>query len=120
MKKTISVIAAIILTMSITSAQTTADAVKSIQYGKFKTAKEQLQKIIAGNDKDATAIYWLGQSMIAVDDVSGAKSLYQKSLQAGVNNTALLFIGMAHIDLLEGGDWNAANQKFEGVITTIY
>ena len=118
MKKTISVIAAIILTTSITSAQTIADAVKSIQYGKFKTAKEQLQKIIAGNDKDATAIYWLGQSMIAVDDVSGAKSLYQKSLQAGVNNTALLFIGMAHIDLLEGGDWNAANQKFEGVITT--
>ncbi len=117
MKKTIGIIAAVIFTVSISTAQTINDAIKLLHYGKNKSAKDQLQKMITANDKDANAIYWLGQSMIAVDDVAGAKSLYQKSLQAGVNN-ALLYIGMAHIDLLEGGDWNAANQKFESAITT--
>ena len=117
MKKTINVIAAIVFTMSYATAQTIADAVKNINYGKNKSAKEQLQKMYATNDKDASTIYWLGQSMIVVDDVKEAKALYQKSLQAGVND-ALLYIGMAHVDLLQGGDWNAANQKFESAITT--
>jgi hypothetical protein len=71
MKRTISVIAAVIFTVSITTAQTVADAIKALNYGKNKTAKEQLQKIVATNDKDASAIYWLGQSMIVVDDVAG-------------------------------------------------
>jgi Flp pilus assembly protein TadD len=117
MKKTINLIAAIIFTISFATAQTIADAVKNLNYGKNKTAKEQLQKMYAANDKDASTIYWLGQSMIAVDDVKGAKALYQKSLQAGVNE-ALLYVAMAHVNLLEGGDWNAANQKFESAITT--
>ncbi|MFY7965761.1 MAG: tetratricopeptide repeat protein, partial [Chitinophagaceae bacterium] len=116
MKKTISVITALVFTISITSAQTVADAVKSLSYGKNKTAKEQLQKLVAANDKDANAIYWLGQSMIIVDDVAGAKAVYQKALTAGVNEP-LIWIGMAHIDLLEGDDWNAAAQKFEQAIT---
>ncbi len=116
MKRTISVIAAVIFTVSITTAQTVADAIKALDYGKNKTAKEQLQKIVAANDKDASAIYWLGQSMIVVDDVAGAKAVYQKALSAGVNEP-LIWIGMAHIDLLEGADWNAASQKFEQAIT---
>ena len=116
MKRTISVIAAVIFTISITTAQTVADAIKALNYGKNKTAKEQLQKIVAANDKDASAIYWLGQSMIVVDDVAGAKAVYQKALSAGVNEP-LIWIGMAHIDLLEGADWNAASQKFEQAIT---
>jgi Flp pilus assembly protein TadD len=116
MKRTISVIAAVIFTVSITTAQTVADAIKALNYGKNKTAKEQLQKIVATNDKDASAIYWLGQSMIVVDDVAGAKAVYQKALSAGVNEP-LIWIGMAHIDLLEGADWNAASQKFEQAIT---
>ena len=116
MKRSISIIAAVIFTVSISTAQSIADAVKLLHYGKSKTAKEQLQKMITANDKDAVATYWLGQSMIAVDDVKGAKTVYQKALSSGINDP-LIWIGMAHIDLLEGGDWNAANQKFEAAIT---
>ena len=58
----------------------------------------------------------LGKVLIVVDDVAGAKAVYQKALSAGVNEP-LIWIGMAHIDLLEGADWNAASQKFEQAIT---
>ena len=117
MKRCISLIASVIFTVSISTAQTIADAVKMLNYGKNKSAKEQLQKMVTANDKDAPAIYWLGQSMIAVDDVKGAKAVYQQALTSGVNDP-LIWIGMAHTSLLEGGDWNAASQKFEQAITS--
>ena len=116
MKKTICSLS-LLLIVATSFAQSIGDATKLLWYGKNKSAKEMLQKMYTANSNDASTVYWLGQSMIAVDDVAGAKALYQKSLQSGVND-ALLFIGMAHIDLLEGGDWNAANQKFESAITT--
>ena len=117
MKRTISLLVAIIFSVTILKAQSVTDAIKLMQYAKNKSAKEMLQKLYVANDKDANTIYWLGQSMIALDDINGAKSLYQNSLQAGVND-GLLYIGMAHVDLLEGGDWNSAMQKFESAITT--
>ncbi len=116
MKKTICSLGFLFL-MATTFAQTINDATKLLWYGKNKSAKEMLQKMYAANNKDASTIYWLGQSMILAKDIAGAKALYQKSLQDGVND-ALLYIGMAHVDLLNGGDWNSANQKFESAITT--
>jgi TolA-binding protein len=111
-------ILSIILTSSFifTKAQTVADAVKMISYGKNKSARDILQKVFSANPKDANAIYWIGQSYIATDDIADAKIIYQNALQSGVND-ALIIVGMAHVDLLEGGDWNIANQKFETAIT---
>lgn len=117
MKKTICLIALVIFTVSITTAQTVNDAIKLLNYGKNKSAKEQLEKLVATNPNDANAVYWLGETFIAMDEVTAAKNLFQKSLQGGLNN-ALLYIGMAHVDLLQGGDWNTANQKFESAVTT--
>lgn len=57
-----------------------------LHYGKNKSAKEQLQKMVAANPQDAVANYWLGQAMIASDDVAGAKVVYQKALGSGVND----------------------------------
>ncbi len=117
MKQTISLIALVIFTVAVAASQTLNDAVKLLNYGKNKSAKDQLEKMVAANSNDANAVYWLGETFIAMDDVTGAKNLFQKSLQGGLNN-ALLYIGMAHVDLLQGGDWNSANQKFESAITT--
>lgn len=116
MKKTISSFLVFAISVSIAAAQTVADAVKMLQYGKTKSAKEQLQKMVTANPQDAAANYWLGQAMIAVDDVTGAKTVYQKALSNGVNDP-LMWIGMAHTELLEGKDWNSASQKFEQAIT---
>jgi tetratricopeptide (TPR) repeat protein len=116
MKKSSFLLATLILVVSFTKAQGLADAIKMLSYGKAKTARETLNKLIAANSKDAVAIYWLGQTMIAEDDVKGAKSLYQKALQDGVNDP-YMWVGTAHTDLLEGGDLNSSKQRFEQAIT---
>lgn len=115
MKKTI-LSFSILLTVFFVKAQSITDAVKMISYGKYKSAKETLQKLISSNQADANAQYWLGQAHIAADDVQEAKNVYQKALQSGLND-GLIIIGMAHIDLLMGADWNAVSQKFETAIT---
>lgn len=116
MKKTTLALSLLLLVCN-SFAQSVADAMKMLQYGKEKSAQDILQKLYASNSNDANTVYWLGQSMIAVDDVDAAKAVYQKALQAGVNNP-LLYIGMAHVDLLNGENWNSANQKFESALTT--
>ena len=116
MKKTITSIVAFFFSMVFLQAQTIAEAVKMLNYSKNKSAKEMLQKMYASNNKDQTIIYWYGQSMIIVDEVEAAKNIYQEALANGVNEP-LIWIGMAHVNLLEGADWNSAAQKFEQAIT---
>ena len=116
MKKTISLVVCLLFSLTIVSAQSIAEAIKFLNYGKNKSAKEVVQKIVSSNDKDATAIYWLGQTMIANDEVLEAKKVYQNALNNSVNEP-LIWIGMAHTDLLEGADWNSVVQKFEQAIT---
>ncbi len=89
---------------------------KSCITGKLKVPTDILQGIVTKNSKDAKAIYWFGQTMIANDDVAGAKALYQKALNDGIND-AFILVGMGHVELLEGGDVNSAKQKFEQAIT---
>lgn len=116
MKKSIFLVVVWIGSSLAINAQSIADAVKLIQYGKAKSAKVILQKMVASNPADADANYWLGQAHIVDDEVNEAKTVYQKALQAGANN-AYMWIGSAHVDLLLGGDINAAKQKFEQAIT---
>lgn len=117
MKKSILLVVACLGIGVITNAQSIADAVKLIQYGKAKSAKAILQKMVASNAADADANYWLGQACIVDDDIAAAKDVYQKALQAGANSP-YIWIGSAHVDLLQGGDINAAKQKFEQAITS--
>ncbi|WP_153801137.1 tetratricopeptide repeat protein [Foetidibacter luteolus] len=104
------------------SSQSVEDGVKLLYYQKNTSAIAALKKAVADKPKDPLAIYWLGQAYIA-NDVAGkvyldsAKSLYQAKLTEGVNDP-WLWIGMGHVELLTGGDLNAAKQKFEQAITT--
>ncbi len=117
MKKTIVTLFALIGMFSVSFAQSTDDGIKFLYYERMKSAKETLEKVVASKPTDAYAIYWLGQAYIADGDVPGAKAVYQKALQAGVNDP-WLWVGMGHITLLENGDVNAARQQFEQAITT--
>ncbi len=118
MKKTILSIACIVLAATITMAQSVEDGISSLYYGKDKTAKETLQKVVDKNPKDGRAIYWLGQALLSEgnDDVDSAKMLYQNALNNGVND-AYILVGMGELDLIESNDTNAAKQKFEQAIT---
>jgi Tfp pilus assembly protein PilF len=100
-----------------------ADGIKLLNYEKNKSAKELLQKNYNANPKDPQAIYWLGQAFLAgngievtKEEVAAAKALYQKGLQE-IGSDAWLLVGMGHVEIREGGDLNAAKQKFEQAIT---
>ncbi len=118
MKKTVLSIACIVLATAFTMAQSVDDGIKFLYYGKDKSAKDALQKVVDKNPKDGRAIYWLGQSLLANgnQDVAGAKTLYQNALNSGVNDPYIL-VGMGELDLIEKNDVNAAKQKFEQAIT---
>ena len=117
MKKISTSVIAFLLMVVTLQAQSIAEAVKMLNYSKNKSAKDMLQKMYESNNKDQTTIYWYGQSMIVVDEIDAAKKLYQDALNNGVNEP-LIWIGMAHVGLLENNDWNAAQQKFEVAITS--
>lgn len=122
MKKTVSLMLTAMLAAQCLMAQIPA-GIKFLNYEKNKSAKEAFQKAYDANPKDAQAIYWLGQAMLATDggdptkeQVQAAKALYQKGLQE-VGSDAWLLVGMGHIGMLEKEDMNAVKQKFEQAIT---
>jgi Tfp pilus assembly protein PilF len=122
MKKTVSLLVAALMAVFFVSAQSVADGVKYITFGKEKSALDVLRKAYNSNSKDASTIYWYGQALLAQEptDVKGAKEVYQKALQeAGLNpqDQAWIIVGMGQIDLIEGADLNTAKQKFEQAIT---
>ena len=53
--------------------------------------------------------------MINNENVAGAKAIYQKALQDGVN-APIIWVGMGHVELLEGKK-DEAKQRFEAAIT---
>lgn len=116
MKKVIALLFAAIVTVSGLTAQTLAEGIKFLNYKKNKSATDVFKKLYDGNSKDPQNIYWYGQAMLANEDIKGAKDLYQKALQEGISD-AWILVGMGHVEIMEGGDMNAAKQKFEQAIT---
>lgn len=116
MKKTVLVMLAACISVYSVTAQTIADGIKYLNYEKNKSALEAFRKLHDKSPKDGQTTYWLGQAMLANDDVKGAKDLYQKALQENGSDPWVV-VGMGHIDILEGRDINEAKQKFEQAIT---
>lgn len=125
MKKTTLTLMAIVLATFFAVSQTIDDGRKFLYYERTKSAIETLEKVVASNPKDPKSIYWLGQAYIdsygatsEKADLQKAKNLYQKALTDGVNDP-WIWVGMGHVELLEGGDKNAARQRFDQAITTV-
>jgi Flp pilus assembly protein TadD len=103
---------------AIVSAQSDVDAGrKFLYYERYTSAKQSLQKAVTANPKDPQAVYWLGQAYISADQLNDAKTLYASTISSGVNDP-LLWVGTGQVEILEGGDVNAAKQRFEQAITT--
>ncbi|HEY8388030.1 MAG TPA: tetratricopeptide repeat protein, partial [Parasegetibacter sp.] len=81
-------------------------------YERYHSAKEAFAKDAETNPE---ATYWLGQTMIELKDIEGAKALYQKSLTSN-GNSPLILVGMGHIELLENKT-SDARQRFEAAIS---
>lgn len=98
-------------------AQNVNEGIRQLYYHKYVTAKQTFQNAVNANPKDAYAIYWLGQAYLAGDkpDIEGAKALYQKALNEGVNDP-MIWVGMGHVETLNNKR-NEARQHFEAAIT---
>ncbi len=116
MKKIILSLFSLITISTLVSAQNVNDGIKLLNYGRYTSAKQTLQKVVASNPKDPVAIYWLGQAYISAKQLDSAKATYQNALTAGVNDP-WIWIGSGEVEILQGGDINAAKQKFEQAIT---
>lgn len=115
MKKLTTLLLAVLLLGKLLLAQSVDDARRSLYYGRITSAKQALDKLVAANSKDAQAIYWLGQTYLAMDSIGGARQVYQNALNAGVNDP-LIWVGMGHVESLQGKK-DAARQRFEAALT---
>lgn len=115
MKHTIRFMVAAVVLCNVAFAQSVEDGRKLLYYEKYSSAKETLEKALASKPGDVGTAYWLGQTLIALNDLAGAKKVYQTALQAN-GSEPLLLVGMGHVELLEHKG-NDARQRFETAIS---
>ncbi|HXD76533.1 MAG TPA: tetratricopeptide repeat protein [Puia sp.] len=82
-------------------AQSVDQGKKYLYYHRYKSAKEEFDKVLAANPNNIEAIYLDGQTMLATKDSVGAQALYSKALQTN-GNAPLLLAGMGGIELRFG------------------
>jgi len=116
MKKSVSIVLALMLFVGIVDAQKIEDGKKFLSFQKNKSALTVFQSLYNKDSKNVENIYWYGQALLANKNIIEAKKLYQRALQDGVNEP-LIWIGSGHVELAEYGDLNSAKQKFEQAIT---
>lgn len=113
MKKVIVLFLAAVFSLN-AMAQTIQEGVGHWYAERYQSARSTFEKLTAANPNNLEAVYWLGQTLIAQDDVVGAKALYQKTLAAN-GNAPWILAGMGHINLLEGRAAEA-RQQFDAAI----
>jgi Flp pilus assembly protein TadD len=82
-------------------AQTVQEGVAHLNAERYQSARQVFEKLTTANPNNLEAVYWLGQTMLAEDDVNGARALYQKTLAAN-GNAPWIMVGMGQINLLDG------------------
>ncbi len=115
MKKITLSLIALAASAGVLLAQSVEQGKKFFYYQRYKSAKDQFEKVLAANPNSLEAVYWEGQTLLAEKNQAGARDLYQKTLMS--NGAApLVLAGMGHIELLEGKT-NDARQRFETAIS---
>ena len=97
MKITITLLIAGLLGIATVKAQSIPEGINHLYAERNKSAKETFEKLVATNPNNLEAVYWLGQTNIAMEDVKSARDLYSKNLQAN-GNAPLLLAGMGHLN----------------------
>lgn len=114
-KRFISLVTMVVLGSNMLFAQSVEQGRKFLYYERYKSARENFEKVLASNPNNIEATYWLGQTMLEQKDSTAAKNLYQKALQSN-GNAPLILVGMGEIELREGKS-NDARQRFETAIS---
>jgi tetratricopeptide (TPR) repeat protein len=111
-------VAAIIVSLVSTiqiNAQSIQEGINHLYADRDQSAKAVFEKMVSSNPNNLEAVYWLGQTYIAMKDSKAAADLYDKTLQTN-GNAPLVLVGKGHVFLLEGKK-DEARQMFEAAIT---
>lgn len=114
-KRFISFVTMVVLGSNVLFAQSVEQGRKFFYYERYKSARENFEKVLAANPNNIEATYWLGQTLLEQKDSVAAKDLYQKALQQN-GNAPLILVGMGEIELRENKT-NDARQRFETAIS---
>lgn len=95
-------------------AQSVQEGVAHLNAERYQSARQTFEKLTAANPNNLEAVYWLGQTMIAQDDIAGARTLYQKTLAAN-GQAPWILAGAGQINLLDGKAAEA-RQQFDAAI----
>ncbi len=109
-------VAVVLLMSNFVLAQTVQEAKKFIYYGRNQSAKDALEKVVAGNPADVEAVYWLSQVHLTQNNIQGARTVLSKAMEGANGSNPLLLAGMGHVELSEGKA-NEARQRFETAIS---
>jgi tetratricopeptide (TPR) repeat protein len=109
------IVAMVMLVSNLVFAQSLDDARKLIDYQRYASAVEALEKMAAASATSPDVHYWLGQAHIEAGNVQKAKEVYRKGLEAN-GSSPILLVGMGHVELLES-NVNEARQRFETAIS---
>src|SRR4051794_19225006 len=101
MKTTIIVLIASLISIAGVKAQSLQEGINHLYADRDKSAKTVFEKLVATNPNNLDAVYWLGQSYIAMNNIPAARDVYSKTLQTN-GNAPLILAGMGHVELLEG------------------
>lgn len=112
--KRITLVFATVAICSFAVAQTVADGIKMLRYGRLQSAETIFAKLAEANPNDIEAAYWYGQLLINDGKLQDAKALYSKALAANANNP-LLIVATGHVELMEQKNAEA-KQRFEQAI----
>lgn len=94
--------------------QSVQEGVANLNAERYQSARKIFEGLTGANPNNLEAVYWLGQTLIAQDDVAGARALYQKTLSAN-GNAPWILAGMGQINLLDGKAAEA-RQMFDAAI----
>jgi tetratricopeptide (TPR) repeat protein len=110
-KRVLSLLVTVAVLSNTLFAQSVEQGKKFLYYERYKSAKDNFQKVLAANPNDIGAVYGLGQTLLEENDTTGAKDVFQKALATN-GNAPLLLVGMGQIELMEGKT-DDARQRFE-------
>ena len=109
------VIAALFLASAV-SAQTVQEGRKLLLSQRYRSAKETLEKVVAGAPTNAEAIYWLAQVNFESKNATAAKEILRKGMEGANGSNPLLLVAMGQAELTEKKA-NDARQRFETAIS---
>ena len=109
-------VAVVMLMSNFVIAQSVQEAKKFIYYGRYQSAKEVLEKVVAGNPADVEGTYWLSQVHLEQNNLEGAKAVLRKGMEGANGSNPLLLVAMGQTELREG-KINDARQRFETAIS---